>query len=813
MNQSKLYSLIFIMLFTLATFNVQAQTGKGTLKGKILTTEGKPADNVSVGLKNTPYGAVTGEDGTYIIKAPAGNYTLVASHIGRQAEEASVTVTAGTTTNVNTITINLKNSSLQEVNVAGTKVNRFKRKQSENVAKMPLANLENAQSYTTISRELLTEENLFTVDDALKNAPGIQKMWDATGRGGDGGGYFVLRGFATQTALRNGVSGLVTNTIDAFNLERIEVIKGPSATLFGSTKVTYGGLINRVTKKPYENFGGEVSYFGGSYGLNRATIDVNTPLTKDKTVLFRLNSAYNNQGSFQDAGFNKGWSFAPSLSIKASNRLSFLFDAELFYSRNALNTIYFFPYGTNISQLGYTSADQLPIDYTKSYFSKDLNQRSVSTNYFGQMTYKISDHITSQTNYTYGRSFSNGFGPYFYLLPGNQIYRQDQSTQNSKQAITEVQQNFNGDFKIGGLRNRMVLGLDFTRVNSDQHFLSDAFDIAPINSSTYNYGSFNAAGMTAVYDTSKNTFHYPVVSKSNTYSAYLSDVLNITDRLIASAAIRIDRFDYQGLEDASTGITSGGYKQTAFAPKFGLVYQLVKDKVSLFANYQNGFTNVTGQGYDLKPFKPEQANQIEGGVKFDVIDGLLSGTVSYYNIKVKDIVRPDTEHANFSKQDGTQVSRGVEAEVIANPLQGVNLVAGLAYNDSKLQNSTIDVEGLRPTTAGSPFTANLWVSYRFQDPALKGLGVGVGGNYANVNKVVNNRVTAVVNGKTVLTGETNVFTLPSYTVLNSTAFYDKGDYRIGLSVNNFTNQKWYTGYGTVNPQMLRQIIASFAFRF
>lgn len=805
MDRSKLYSLFFLIFLAFATVGAQAQVGKGTLKGKIVTTEGKPADNVSVGLKNTPYGAVTGEDGTYVIKAPAGDYTLVASHIGRQAEEARVSVTAGGTTNVNTITINLKNSALQEVNVSGSKVNRFKRKQSENVAKMPLANLENAQSYTTISRELLTEQNMFTVDDALRNAPGIQKMWDATGRGGDGGGYFVLRGFATQTALRNGVSGLVTNTIDAFNLERIEVIKGPSATLYGSTKVTYGGLINRVTKKPYENFGGEVSYFGGSYGLNRATIDVNTPLNKDKTVLFRLNSAYNNQGSFQDAGFNKGWSFAPSLSIKASNRLSFLFDAELFYSRNALNTIYFFPYGVKLSDIGYTSADRLPIDYRKSYFSKDLNQRSVSTNYFGQMNYKISKEITSQTNYTYGYSFSNGFGPYFYLLPGNQIYRQDQSTQNSKQGITEVQQNFNGDFKIGGVRNRMVFGLDFTRINSDQHFLSDAFDIAPINSSTYNYSSFNAANMAAIYDkNSSTTFHYPVVAKSNIYSAYLSDVVNITDQLIASAAIRIDRFDYKGTEDASTGIASGGYKQTAFSPKFGLVYQVVKDKVSLFANYQNGFKN---QAPDAKgnSFKPEQANQLEGGVKVDIIDGLLSGTVSYYDIQVKDIVRPDPTQPNVNIQNGTQLSRGVEAEVIANPLQGVNVVAGLAYNSSKLKDATFDVEGLRPVTAGSPFTANLWVSYRFQSLALKGLGIGAGGNYATDNKVVNSR--------TVAGGPVSTFTLPSYTVLNSTAFYDKGDYRIGLSVNNFTNQKWYTGYGTVNPQMLRQIIASFAFRF
>ncbi|MFX9551929.1 TonB-dependent receptor, partial [Acinetobacter baumannii] len=131
----------------------------------------------------------------------------------------------------------------------------------------------------------------------------------------------------------------------------------------------------------------------------------------------------------------------------------------------------------------------------------------------------------------------------------------------------------------------------------------------------------------------------------------------ITDQLIASAALRVDRFDNKGNYSPDTKTTSGGFKQTAFAPKFGLIYQPVKDHVSLFANYQNGFNNQTGTTVDNKPLKPEQANQIEGGVKVDLFEGKLSSTVSYYDIKVKDIVRP-SDVPNLSVQDGTQFSRG-----------------------------------------------------------------------------------------------------------------------------------------------------------
>jgi iron complex outermembrane receptor protein len=201
---------------------------------------------------------------------------------------------------------------------------------------------------------------IFSVDDAVKNAPGLQKMWEATGRGGDGGAYYNSRGFILQSQLRNGVAGNVTSRIDAANVERIEVIKGPSATLFGSTLTSYGGLINRVTKKPYEAFGGEISYATGSYSFNRISADINAPLNEDKTLLFRLNTAYNYEGSFQDNGYSKGFVIAPSVGYKVNDRLSFNFDAELFSGESTGNPFIFFYYPA--SDLGADNAKDLGID-------------------------------------------------------------------------------------------------------------------------------------------------------------------------------------------------------------------------------------------------------------------------------------------------------------------------------------------------------------------------------------------------------------------------------------------------------------------
>lgn len=797
----KIFSLsILAILLLINTIPAMAQQTRGILKGKIITGKNEPAENVSVTLKGTKFGTITDENGLFEIKAPQGSYILVISEVGAKVQEKPVTVTTGQTTTLPAITVDNTVHGLQEVNINANKTNKFKRTRSEDVAKMPLANLENPQVYNTVSSQLIQEQLIFSVDDALRNAPGLQKMWDATGRGGDGGAYFNSRGFIVQSSMRNGIAGKVTNSIDAANIERIEIIKGPSGTLFGNALTSYGGLINRVTKKPYDTFGGEVSLSGGNFGFYRGSADINSPLDKDKKVLFRLNTAFNHDGSFQNNGFSRNVVIDPSIVYKANDRLTISADAELSYGKNVGKTIYFFPYGLTVEQLGFNSADKSNINYKQSYHGDGLTQISQNRNIYGEVKYKISDAWTSRTNLSFTHSYSDGHGLYYYLLPGDSISRNDQATRNSKDDMIEIQQNFNGDFKIGKFRNRFVGGLDFFRENSQQYFYGSTLDTVSATGN-HNYNNFNGAAMDAMYAAGNIGFTYPAMYKRNTYSAYISDVFNITDQLMASAGLRVDRFDNKGNYDPTTQKTSGAYKQTAFSPKFGLVYQPVKDHISLFANYQNSFNNQTGTTENNKPLKPEQANQIEGGVKLDLFDGKLSSTVSYYDIKVKDIVRPSTVNPVLSVQDGTQFSKGIEAEVIANPLPGLNLTAGFTYNNSKLtKTADATVEGLRPATAGSPYQANFWASYKIQQGAVKGLGFGVGGNYASDNKVINSHTLGV-------------FTLPSYTVLNASAFYDTNRYRFGAKLDNFTNQKYWVGYGTVNPQKLRSFALSATYKF
>ena len=151
-----------------------------------------------------------------------------------------------------------------------------------------------------------------------------------------GGESFVSRGFQTEIRALNGMSADLNLSTDIQNTSKIEVIRGPSATLFGGIVTSYGGVINRVTKKPYSTLGASVDYSGGSYAYQRLGVDVNVPLNKEKTFLSRLNVAIHNQGNNKDnGGYERGTLIAPSFTYKPNNDLSINISAEITHRENA----------------------------------------------------------------------------------------------------------------------------------------------------------------------------------------------------------------------------------------------------------------------------------------------------------------------------------------------------------------------------------------------------------------------------------------------------------------------------------------------
>lgn len=788
-----------------------AQTG--TVKGTVKTSDDEPAAFVNISLKDTGKGAVTDVSGNFSIKnVKPGDYVLQLSSVGFKAIEKAITVQAGEETVVPTILLEISFSELQEVLIVAQD-ERSAAQETPYVAKMPLKRLENPQVYNTISSGLLKEQGVTNFDDALKNVPGVHKLWESTGRGGDGSSYYALRGFEAQATMVNGLPGLTSGSLDPANIEQIEVVKGPSGTLFGSSLISYGGLINTVTKKPYSGFGGEVSYTAGSFGLNRVTADINAPL-KDDQVVLRVNTAYHTENSFQDAGFRKSFFVSPTLAFKASDRLSFLFVTEFMQEEKTNPAMLFLGRST---PLQFASLEELNYDPALSLTSNDLSIKNPRYNLQGQMTYRISNQWTSQTVISRGLTKADGYYSYLYDNE-NRLgeFSLWMSNQHGQTITTDIQQNFVGDFTLGTLRNRMVVGLDYFSRNMIDNSSGYAW-VHNVNGQgdvnyVYPYTGEEVDPNYLTRSSIDNLLASTGMSNSNTkdaaYSAYISDVINLTPQVLAMASLRVDHFDTEG--DITTD--EDDYHQTALSPKLGLIYQPLQGKLSVFANYMNGFKNVAprqvsdadGTNPRTKTFEPEHADQMEFGLKSNLFSDKLTATISYYDIKLENVVTGDPTNINNSLQGGKVESKGFEIDLSGSPVAGLNLMAGYSHNESKVldgDEANVWLEtGRRPIYAGPSDLVNFWGTYTFSSGGLRGFGLGLGGNYSSDLNILDSQVTGT-------------FTLPGYTVVNTTLFYNTPNFRVSLNVNNITDKQYYTGYSTINPQKPRNFIGTLAYKF
>lgn len=801
--------ILAFILFTHFSFAQQA-----TITGTVTDSNQMPIIGANVSLKNTSKGAQTNEKGSFeISNLESGDYVLTLSYLGFKTKDIALSISNNQNLDLGNITLYEGNEILTEVVINGERRNMFSRKKTAYVSKLPLKDIENTQVYSTITNEILKSQTVTNFDDALKNATGVEQLWTSTGRGGDGAGYYSLRGFSVQPQLVNGLPGLTNGTINPANIERIEVLKGPSATLFGNAVSSYGGLINVVTKKPYVGTGGELSFTSGSYGLNQIVGDFNTALSKKENIYFRLNTAYTTEQSFQDAGFRKSFFIAPSLSYKVTNRLSFSFYGEITQAEQTNPTFLFLnrsapSAASNLDELGYNNK--------LSFTSNDLTLENPTQNYRVEMDYKLSDTWQSQTLLSTSNTSTKGYYSYLFdygILEGNTFTR-FVNKQNANTQTTDIQQNFIGDFKIASLRNRVVIGLDYFNETQTNNSTGYAFygNVTPdggtngdnpftpvIETDSY---PLSTAGVDAAL-ASQGVSN--VKSKNHIYSLYVSDVVDITEKLSAMVGLRLDHFDNEG--DLTN--PDDDYNQTTLSPKFGIVYQPIKDQLAVFANYQNGFTNVAPQlvgnpddgPQTLKTFDPEQANQLEFGVKTNLFSNRLNVTMSYYDIKVKDRVITDPSSPFNKIQGGEVVSKGFEIELNANPVNGLNIRAGFSNNDSETTKSdNTEILNKRPLEAGPETLYNFWANYEFQVGALDGFGLGFGFNGASERYAINYE-------------STGDFILPSYTIANASVFYQANKYRIGLKLNNAFNKEYYKGWTTINPQTPRTFLANFSYQF
>jgi iron complex outermembrane recepter protein len=791
---------INISIITLLLINnfIYAQTGN--IKGRITNRDGEGIQFVNITLKNSKLGTISNEDGEFLLKnIKVGNQTIVTQFVGLKSLEQNIQVVENQTIELSFQMLE-NTKELSEVTVSGVQSANEK---TVAIGKIAIKPMDLPQAVVTIDRTVLERQQALRLSDVLMNANGVYVM-------GNTGGYqeeIAGRGFAfgSSNTFKNGARYFNGTMPEMSSLEKVEIMKGSSAILFGN--VAAGGILNLVTKKPKFESGGSVSMRVGSFDFYKPMIDVYGSVLGSQKLAYRINGTYEKGNSFREnVGLERVY-VNPSLWYKLSEKTDIIVEADYMKDRRTADF--------GVGAINYTLIDvprERFIGVNWSYFDIEQHNTNLTIAHRFHDTWKL--NISGAYNSYNSDLFAN-------LRPNSTNFIQANGKWIRGVQRSEVSQDYllgqvdlTGVFDTGNINHNVLIGSDF-----DQY-----------RTKTTAYASFTKYDSTNVFQpnlyvarTDIPTLNLNTITSApvNRVGFYVQDLVSFSEKIKVLAGVR---YSYQQTgsnvetfkKDAKTGVMSSTNTNTttfdgAFTPRLGLVYQPTK-MMSLFGSYANSFTLNTGVDVLGNALPPSFIDQVEVGVKNELFRGLLSANVTVYQIKNSNLAQTSLENgntnSNIKELAGEVTSQGVEVDLKSKPFLGFSLMAGYSFNETKYTKSNIFIEGslLR---YNPNHTANASIYYTFSDTRLKGLNVGLTAMYFG------ERVAGRSTRLTVKNDTYKLIPVNAYTQIDLNAGYNFTKFSVRAKVSNLLNELSYNVHddNSVNPIAPRQLSVTVAYKW
>lgn len=787
----------FIYTLTLVLGIVAVSFGQsGIVKGTVKDQKGNFVSGVSIRLKETRKGFSTPESGEFIFeKLHSQTYTLVASFVGYQTLIQTVKVEDGKTLTLELGLVEVS-EELKEIVVRGSVSANEK---PVEIGKMAIRPMDLPQSVATIDERTLKLQQVANLSDVLMNTNGVYIM-------GAAGGYqesIAARGFAfnSTNTFKNGVRFFNGMPMETSSLEKVEIMKGSAAILFGN--VAAGGVLNLVTKKPKYDFGGEVSFKTGSFGLVKPSFDLYSGIGKNKTAAFRINGSYEKANSFREGVSSERFYVNPSILYNVGKKTTILLEGDYLKDQRTPD------FGAGI--INYQIVD-LP------------RERFLGVSWSNYASKQYSSNIT--INHQLSRNWKlTGIAAYRYyetsLLanarPNSGTLIKADGTWIRNIQKTEVSDNYyvaqldlKGTFTTGRIGHQLLAGFDTDTYTT----VTDAYNTIT------GYDTLNILG-TKQYkirtDIPTMTIATTTSAPVNRVGAYVQDLLSISTHLKALVGVR---YSYQQTISnvltvkTNTTVSTANY-DGALSPRLGLVYQPSKNH-AVFASYSNSFTTNTGIDTSGNALKPSLIDQYELGIKNELLNGRLTANVTLYriindNLAQMSLAKGNT-NTNIKELGGTVQSQGLELDFVARPFHQLSIMAGYSFNETKYLKSNTYVEGSL-LLYNPKHTANLSANYHFEGK-LKGLSLGLVGMYFG-DRYAGRSTRTQINGVATSTDVYKPVALPAYTQLDATLGYSYKNISFRTKIGNITNVLSYNVHddNSVNPIAPRNVNATLAVKF
>lgn len=758
LGQSALFFLVLVATAPLSP----AQGLHPQLRGRILdpNRELVAGATVRVQARQLSISMVTDQNGEFSFALAPGAYTLKVDGVGFAQATRQVNLTQAKPEFVE-IVLSLAESTVTVTIVAADSVGyRTEAISSATKTLTPLRDI--PQSISVVTKEQINEQAMESIADVVNYVPGITSHQGENNRD-----QLVIRGNSTSADFfLNGARDDVQYYRDLYNLERVEVLKGPNALIFG--RGGGGGVINRVTKDARFSSFREIAFQAGSFNNKRLTVDFDQPLSKK--IAFRVNGLYENSGSFrrfvklERYGINPTVTFAPGTQTRITLAFEHFHDGR-------------------VADRGIPSFQGKPAEVPiATYFGNpgDAHIRARVDLFSAAIQHQAGRlNISNRTQVgDYDRGYQN-------FVPGA-----------VNAARTEVALSaYNNATKRRNIFNQTDLIYIVSTGRIKHTFLGGAETGRQLTDNFRNTGFFNNTATSVLVSYDNPVIGTPVTFRQNPTdpnnhlrttlgASYVQDQVELSRQLQFMAGLRFDYFDLKFHNNRNA--ENLRRIDRLVSPRAGFVIKPILP-LSIYATYSVSYLPSSGDQFSslttiTQQVKPEKFSNYELGVKWDVRDNLAL-TAAVYRQDRTNTRATDPNDPTRILQTGSQRTNGLEVGLNGSLTRSWSVAGGYAYQDAFIASATIAARAGARVAQVPRHTLSLWNKYQ----ALPRLGFGLG----------------IVHRSDMFAAIDNTVTLPGYLKLDAAVYFRLSEkLRLQSHFENLLNRKYYLnadGNNNISP--------------